>query len=93
MNNNYGGASTGPAAKGIRMSEQDKCFRDKDDVIKGMQDSLLDAYGALESLGAHLIKHGQNDPKVSRLIPSIGSRLVAIGESLLSLDNMREGGD
>ena len=75
------------------MGEHDKCFRDKDDVIKGMQDSLLDAYGALESLGAHLLKHGQNDPKVSQLIPSIGSRLVAIGESLLSLDNMREGGD
>ena len=85
-----------PIERGIRVSETDKCFRDIDDVIKGMQGSLLDAYGALESLGAHLLKHGQNDPKVARLIPSISSGLISIGNSLVSLGkitgSMREGG-
>ena len=76
------------------MREHVKYLRDINDVIEGMLDFLANSYDDLYTLGAHLIKNGQNDPKVSHLIPNISNSLLDIGTSLVSLsmitDDMRE---
>lgn len=75
------------------MREHDKCFRDIGDIVDDIQYCLDGARDVLRDLGAHLLKHGQYDPKVASLIPNIRGILLEVDNHLGEIHTPMWGGE